>query len=123
VAGALITRRSAKDLAVRGERRAAATALWNFHRALHDYSLELESHIIRDGTKPVTKTSREDIATQRALAYPYKAYLGEEAKLVERLWHDDWEQGMDPLGPSSDVWKWAGQLDAALKKKFARDFK
>ncbi len=122
-AGALIAGRSAKTLAERSVRRTAATALWNFHRALHDYAIEQESAVIKDGTKPVTKTTREDIASQRALAYPYKSYLGDDSKLVERLWHDEWEQGMDPLGPSDDVWKWAGELDTALTRTFKRDFK
>ncbi len=69
----------------------------------------------------MTTTTPADIAEQRALAYPFKGYLGENSKLVERLWYEDWQQAGDPMVSSDDIWKWANDFGDVLKKVFGKD--
>ena len=57
------------------------------------------------------------------LAYPYKTFLGEKEALVSRIWYADWEQGMDPMIPSDDVWQWSKDLNSALTAEFGKDSK
>jgi hypothetical protein len=121
VVSALVTGGQQRKAARSTARAQASTALWNFQRTLHDFAMEMESPLIRDGTRPLTNTTAGDIAAQRVLAYPHKSYLGENAKLVARLWYADWEQGMDPMVPSDDVWQWSKDLDAALTATFGKD--
>ncbi len=51
VLSAFVTGKVQAGLARSSARDTAAAALWNFHRTLHDYALELEAPLIRDGSK------------------------------------------------------------------------
>jgi len=119
VIGAFVTTATQRRLARNAAKREASKALWGLHRALHDYALEEELAVIKDGTTPFTKTTKADIVTARAAAYPYRMYLGRKhTKLVTQLWLPEYVPGTDPLGPSDAVWKWAKDLEKRLNWVF-----
>lgn len=121
VLSALVTTGAQRKIARSSARTVAATALWTFQRTLHDYAMERESHYVDDGSITLTKTTPGDIAAARALAYPHKNYLGDDAQLVERHWHAEGWPGDNPLIPSDDVAKWSKDLEAALRRVFGDD--
>jgi hypothetical protein len=121
VIGSLLTNWTQHRLARNTTKREAAKALWTFQRTLHDFALEAESHELRDGTHPFTKTTANEMELARQAAYPFRTWLGEKhIHLVTRQSIDDYEPRADPLAISSDVWKWAQALEERLKVVFRR---
>lgn len=121
VIGTFITTATQRKLARSSARAEAAKALWGFQRTLRDYASEGQSHYIDDGSVTMTKTTNEDIAAARALAYPYRGYLKDKAPLVERHWHAEGWPDDDPTLPYDDVEAWAKELADALAAVFGND--
>jgi hypothetical protein len=121
VAGAWIGAASQRKLAKRTERREAAHRLWNFHRVLHDYALELENDLIHEGAA-ITNTTKKDIAEAREQAYPHRGYFAaDKTVLLTDLLLPYWDNGMDPMTVSNGLYKRAKELEAELRRVFGKD--
>lgn len=119
VIGSLLTNWTQHRLARNTTKREAAKALWTFHRTLHDFALEAESHELRDGAHSFTNTTANEMELARQAAYPYRAWLGDKhIRLLTRQSIDDYGPITDPLAMSNDVWKWAQALEERLKVVF-----
>jgi hypothetical protein len=119
VVGATIAARTQRRLAGDSLREEARRALRTYERSLIDLGMQFELQIIDDGSRSLSGTTWDSLATARESAFPFADRLPEVSRdLVRMGWVEETWPGEDPLTTSNALWARGKKLGEAIDAAF-----